>query len=178
MTQKSPSRQFLVGVFAERPDRVGWLMLGYGLVFGAGVTVWSVALPSMPVKRALRISLTAMGCVCGGLLIFNHSGTLPAHVRWLICVVTAVCVMLESGFTPAALTLLAGAVGAKAGRGAAMGVYSTLLGVGAIGGSVLAAILGQWLAVDGLIYGTVVMAAIALVLLNRLRPDEAVDARQ
>ena len=34
-----------------------------------------------------------------------------------------VCVMLESGFTPAALSLLAGAIGAQAGRGAAMGIY-------------------------------------------------------
>ena len=32
--------------------------------------------------------------------------------------------MVESGFTPAALSLLASAVGAHTGRGAAMGIYS------------------------------------------------------
>jgi len=35
---------------------------------------------------------------------------------------TALCIMIESGFTPAALSLLAGAIGAQAGRGAAMGI--------------------------------------------------------
>ena len=132
----------------------------------------------MPIKRALRISLVAMLWVCVGLLAFNHSGTLPVVLRWLIGVATALCIMVESGFTPAALALLAGVVGAQAGRGAAMGIYSMLVGVGAIGGSLLAATLGQWLAVDGLIYGTLAMATIALMLLNRLHPEEAVHARR
>jgi MFS family permease len=178
MTEKSNGGQFIAGVFADRPDRVGWLLLGYALVFGAGVTIWSVVLPRMPIKRALRISLVAMLWVCVGLLAFNHSGTLPVVLRWLIGVATALCIMVESGFTPAALALLAGVVGAQAGRGAAMGIYSMLVGVGAIGGSLLAATLGQWLAVDGLIYGTLAMATIALMLLNRLHPEEAVHARR
>jgi MFS family permease len=176
MTEKSKTGQFIAGVFAEQPDRVGWLLLGYALVFGTGVTIWSVILPRVPVKRALRISLVAMLWVCAGLLMFNHSGALPAAWRWLIGVATALCIMVESGFTPAALALLASAVGGQAGRGAAMGIYSMLLGLGAIGGSLLAATLGQWLKVDGLIYGTLAMAAIALVLLNRLHPEEAVRA--
>ena len=178
MTQKSKTGQFIAGVFADQPDRVGWLLLGYALVFGTGVTIWSVILPRVPVKRALRISLVSMFWVCAGLLMFNHSGTLPAELRWLIGAATAVCIMVESGFTPAALALLAGVVGAQAGRGAAMGIYSMLLGIGAIGGSLLAATLGQWLAVDGLIYGTLAMAAIALVLLTRLHPEEAVHVRR
>jgi hypothetical protein len=37
--------------------------------------------------------------------------------------------MVESGFTPAALAFLAGVVGAQAGRGAAMGIYSMMLGI-------------------------------------------------
>ena len=52
--------------------------------------------------------------------------------------VIAVLIMIESGFTPAALSLLAGAVGPGVGRGAAMGIYSFLLSVGALIGSVLA----------------------------------------
>ena len=53
--------------------------------------------------------------------------------------------MVDSGFTPAALALLAGAIGAQAGRGAAMGIYSVLLSVGAIGGSLMAAVLALFL---------------------------------
>lgn len=176
LTQKSKTGQFIAGVFAERPERVGWLLLVYALVFGTGVAIWSVVLPRVPVKRALRISLVAMLWVCAGLLMFNHSGSLPDVLRWLIGAATALCIMVESGFTPAALALLASVVGSQAGRGAAMGIYSMLLGVGAIGGSVLAATLGQWFAVDGLIYGTLAMAVLALVLLNRLHPEEALYA--
>jgi MFS family permease len=81
--------------------------------------------------------------------------------------------MVESGFTPAALSLLAGAIGAQAGRGAAMGIYSVLLSIGAIVGSLLAAALGQAFAVDGLIYSTFAMAIVALFFVRWLRLDLA-----
>ena len=123
----------------------------------------------IPVVRVLPIALIAMFAVCGGLLLLNHSGGLPPEARWTIGVVTALCIMVESGFTPAALSLLAQALGAKAGRGAAMGVYSVLLSVGAIVGSLAAAELGKRLEVDGLIYGTAAMAAIAITILGRLK---------
>jgi len=86
--------------------------------------------------------------------------------------------MVESGFTPAALTLLAGAIGVRAGRGAAMGIYSVLLSIGAIFGSLLAATLGRWFAIDGLIYGTLAMAGVALPLLSLLSPAEVALARE
>jgi MFS family permease len=83
--------------------------------------------------------------------------------------------MVESGFTPAALSLLAGAVGAHTGRGAAMGIYSALLSIGAIGGSLLAAVLGSRFSMDGLIYGTLAMAVVAMALLGRLHQAEVID---
>ena len=172
LTQQTRGSQFLAGVFADQPERVGWMLLGYSLVFGVGVTAWSIILPRMPVLRALRISLVAMFAVCIGLLLLNHSAGRGIAVRWALGAVTAVCIMVESGFTPAALSLLAGAVGAQAGRGAAMGIYSVLLSIGAIAGSLAAAELGNRFAVDGLIYGTVGMAAVALALLGRLHPAE------
>jgi MFS family permease len=174
LTQKIQRGQFLAGIFADQPERVGWLMLGYALVFGAGVSAWSVVLPRMPILRALRIALSAMSAVCVGLFLLNHSGNWTEGIRWVIGVVTALCIMVESGFTPAALSLLAGAIGAQAGRGAAMGIYSMLLSIGAIGGSLLAAALGNRFAVDGLIYGTLGMAVIAMALLVRLDQRETI----
>ncbi len=91
----------------------------------------------MPILRALRINLVAMFVVCVGLFLLNHSGGQSYGLRWAIGVASAICVMVESGFTPAALSLLAGAIGAQAGRGAPMGIYSVLLSMGAIGGSLL-----------------------------------------
>jgi MFS family permease len=177
LTQKVQRKQFLADIFADQPERVGWLLLGYSLVFGAGVSAWSVILPRMSMLRALRINLAAMFAVCVGLLLLNHSGGQSQAVRWGIGIASALCVMVESGFTPAALSLLAGAVGAQAGRGAAMGIYSVLLSIGAIAGSLIAAALGNRFAVDGLIYGTLAMAVIAMALLGRLQAVGVVDAR-
>ena len=111
---------------------------------------------------------------CLGLLLLNYSGDRSYAVRWAIGVATAICVMVESGFTPAALSLLAGAVGAHTGRGAAMGIYSALLSIGAIGGSLLAAVLGNRFFMDGLIYGTLAMAVVAMALLGRPHQAEVV----
>src|SRR5262249_49863091 len=104
--------------------------------------------------------------VCGEFFLFNHLGS--ATARWIVGIGTAMTIMVESGFTPAALALLAAAIGAQAGRGAAMGIYSVLLSVGGIVGSLIAAALGGRFAVDGLIYGTLGMAILALVFVRRL----------
>jgi predicted MFS family arabinose efflux permease len=169
LTHRGGGKQFLDGIFSNQPERIGWLLLGYSLIFGIGVTAWSIVLPRMTEQRALRIALVAMVGVCLGLYLLNHSGDESSAVRWAIGTLSALCIMVESGFTPAALSLLAGAIGAHAGRGAAMGIYSVLLGIGAIVGSLLAAVLGQEFAVDGLIYSTFAMAVIALFFVRWLR---------
>lgn len=178
LTQKARGHQFLAGVFAGQPERVGWLLLGYSLVFATGVTCWSLVLPRMTEERALRIALVAMVGVCLGLFLLNHSEAGQPLARLIIGALTALCIMIESGFTPAALSLLSGSIGAQAGRGAAMGVYSVLLSVGAIAGSLLAAGLGQVLAVDGLIYGTLGMAFVAFVFVRWLSPNELLRAER
>jgi MFS family permease len=166
LTRRSQSSQFLDGVFVDRPERVGWVLLGYSLIFGLGVTAWSFVLPRMPLERALRITLVAMLIVCGQFFLLNHTESEKA--RWIIGIITALSIMVESGFTPAALALLAGAIGAQAGRGAAMGIYSVLLSVGAILGSLVAAVMGSRFAVDGLIYGTLAMAILAFAFVRRM----------
>jgi len=52
-----------------------------------------------------------------------------------------------------------------------MGIYSVLLSIGAIAGSLLAAALGRRFLVDGLIYGTFALALIALALLKPFDED-------
>jgi len=176
LTHKSQTNQFLDGVFVEHPERVGWVLLGYSIIFGIGVTAWSFVLPRIPLQRVLRTTLVAMLLVCGEFLFFNHVGTNLA--RWIVGILIAVTIMIESGFTPAALALLANAIGAQAGRGAAMGIYSVLLSVGAIMGSLIAAGLGRRFAVDGLIYGTLAMAVVALLFVQRLEIGRAIAAAE
>ena len=71
-------------------------------------------------------------------------------LRWAVTAFTALLVMVESGFTPAALVWLAGTLRSGSGKGAAMGIYSVLLSLGAIGGSLLAGELGRMWQMDGL----------------------------
>ncbi len=177
LTRQPLTPQFLDGVFATDPGRVGWTLLGYSIVFGTGVAAWSRVLPRMALPRALRVTLLAMLAASGELLVFNHIES--ATARWLLGAATALTIMIESGFSPAALALLAGALRADAGRGgAAMGVYSALLGVGALLGSLLAAALGAAFGVDGLIYGTAALAVVALLALQRLAPNARTGERE
>ncbi len=168
LMNRSDGSQALAGLFADNPSGLGWLLFVYALVFGSGVLAWSRVLPRIELPRALRVSLLAMLGVSAGLLLLNHMGDQPLRLRWMLTAVIAALIMVESGFTPAALSLLAGAVGPGVGRGAAMGIYSFLLSLGALGGSVLAGIAGRWLAIDGLTYATLGLALVALALLPRL----------
>jgi MFS family permease len=168
MTKRPSGSQYLDGIFANSPTEVGWLLLGYSAVFGAGVFGWSFLLPRMRIRSAMRVCLLAMVPVCLGLFIINHSAQASAPIRWSITAVTALLIMVESGFTPAALAWLAQSLGPKSGKGAAMGIYSVLLSIGAIGGSLLAGALGKALSVDGLLLGTVLLAACALLLLHKV----------
>ena len=177
MTKKPSGSQYLDGIFANNPTHVGWLLLGYAAVFGAGVFGWSFLLPRMQIRSAMRICLLAMVPVCLGLFAINHSAHIAEPVRWSITAATALLIMVESGFTPAALTWLAQSLGFGTGKGAAMGIYSVLLSVGAIGGSLMAGVLGKLLSIDGLLLGTVGLAVCALLLLHNatdlaFKPDE------
>src|SRR5262249_14302377 len=51
LTQRSQAGQFMAGLYADRPEQVGWVLLGYSLVFGAGVTAWSFVLPHVSLNR-------------------------------------------------------------------------------------------------------------------------------
>jgi MFS family permease len=177
MTRRPHRDQYLDGIFANNPTHVGWLLLGYSAVFGIGIFGWSFILPRMQIRSAMRICLLAMVPVCFGLFTINHSAHASAPVRWSISAATALLIMVESGFTPAALAWLAQSLGPISGKGAAMGIYSVLLSIGAIGGSLMAGTLAKALSVDGLLLGTVLLAACALLLLHHVtdlavRPSE------
>lgn len=168
LTQHDRTGQYLVGLFAANPARVGWLLLGYSAVFASGVLLWSLVLTPARLLGSLHIALFAMLAVCACLFALNHSTEWTHASRASLVVGTAVLIMIESGFTPTALTCLAQALSAVRGKGAAMGIYSLLLGIGAAMGSLLAAALSTLWQVDGLLLGTVLLALVALVLLSRI----------
>ena len=73
LTQKVRDGQFFTGIFADHPEHIGWLLLGYSAVFGAGISAWSVILPRIPSIKVLRIGLVAMFVVCVGLFLLTPS---------------------------------------------------------------------------------------------------------
>lgn len=170
-TQKRATSQYLDGLFAANPTHIGWMLLGYSAVFSAGVLCWSFVLPHLPVRTAMKISLIAMPFACVGLYAINHSLGWSSGTRIAVLIATSLIVMIESGFTPAALSWLAKSLIGSDGKGVAMGIYSVLLGVGAIAGSLLAGWLGSILRLDGLLLGTMILAVFSLVLLHRVAED-------
>jgi MFS family permease len=170
LTHRTGSHQYIAGLYADNPSAVGWLLLGYSIVFAAGLIGWSQFLPRMSAHRAMQVALLAMLAVCAGIGLLNNSSDYSTLARWMIGACTAALIMVESGFTPAALVWLTAALGPQAGRGAAMGAYSVMLGVGTIVGSFLAAALAPRFAVDGLLVATFAMALLGLWFLRGLTP--------
>lgn len=170
LTHRSGGRQYIPGLYADEPSAVGWLLLGYSMVFAAGLIGWSRFLPRMSAHRAMQVALLAMLAVCIGIGLVNYSSGYSMWVRSTISTCTAALIMVESGFTPAALVWLTGALGPQTGRGTAMGAYSVMLGVGTIVGSLLAAALAPRFAVDGLLVATFAMALLGLWFLRGLTP--------
>ncbi len=173
MTSPSPTNrtQFFDGLYASDPRHFGWVLLVYALLFATGVIGWSVALARVGIHRAMLISLATMLPVCLGFYLVNHAGAASAGYRWTIGIGTALLILVETGFTPAALSWLAGLLHGGLSKGSAMGIYSVLLSVGAIVGSLMAGWLGQSLRFDGLLLGTVALAIAGLILMARIPKD-------
>src|SRR5205085_4853184 len=106
LADRTAANQFLSGVFADDPRRVGWATFGFAVIFGTGIVVWSFILPRVNMFNAMKVSLAGMMGTCLGLYLINHSGPGENAWRWAAGVFASVCVMVVSGFTPAALSML------------------------------------------------------------------------
>ncbi|MBK8940942.1 MAG: MFS transporter [Polyangiaceae bacterium] len=155
---KLPERsatQALVGGFSG--SEVGAVFAVWGGTFLVGALAWSALGGRVPRRAALSASLLAMLGVLGCLFAANR-GAGP----WVLFLAGA-CVVVESGFTPVALSHLAEVTREGGERGAAMGVYSLLLGLGQlIGGLVGAPVVARW-QMDGMLALSAALAGIALV---------------
>jgi MFS family permease len=168
--------QYLDGLFAQRPVALGWLFAGYAATFAAGLGGWAMVLGRVGPARALRIALLAMLAVSAVLFMLNRCQSCAPSARTGLVVLAALLVMIESGFTPAALSWLSASVGAQRAPGAAMGIYTVLFSVGGGLGALLAGALARAGGMDGLLFGTTALAILAWVSLPRMR-DATLDAR-
>ena len=154
------SGQYLTGRFT--PRQVGMILLVYAITFALGVTLWGLVLARMDRLRALRISLIAMLFVCLWLFLLNRPYIWTGRLHMLVLPLAGLSVFIGSGFTPAALSYLADVVAKKEGRGSAMGLYTFLFGLGNLLGAALGGLLAHRYAFNGLVLGTVMLAAVAL----------------
>ena len=163
--------QLLMGGFEPIQISLG-LMVG-GLLFFAGLIYWGNKF-----KDLRRTTIILYGVGGGALLVIgavgiNHSANLPAFVVLILGALAAFGLFVLAGATPAAIGLLADVTEAYPDdRGAIMGLYSVFLGLGQIGGSLIAGVAATALGLDGIFFASMALLVLAVVPLVFLRRHE------
>jgi MFS family permease len=118
---------------------------GFGLLFLAGMGLWMLVLTRLRRTTVMFIGLGGLIVSVTGLTLINGLAENIAHVPdstkpllLFLLFVVVLGVLLLSGFTPASLTHLAAISELLPGkRGAVMGLYSVVMGVGQLLGAFL-----------------------------------------
>ncbi|HET9851894.1 MAG TPA: MFS transporter [Candidatus Limnocylindrales bacterium] len=165
------SDQLLMGGF--RPEQISVGLAVAGLLFFAGLLYWGSRF-----KNLRRTTIILYGVGGGALLVvaavgINHSSSLPTAVLLVLGALAVAGLFVLAGATPAAIGLLADVTEAyPEDRGAIMGLYSVFLGLGQIGGSLIAGGAATALGLDGIFVASLVLLVLAVVPLLFLRRHE------
>lgn len=163
--------QLLMGGFEPLQISIG-LAVG-GLVFFAGLIYWGNRF-----KSIRRTTIIMYGLGGGALLVvaavaINHSGGLNDLWRLAFAAPAVFGLFVLAGATPAAIGLLADVTEAYPDdRGAIMGLYSVFLGLGQIGGSLIAGFAATALGLDGILAASLLLLVLAVAPLVLLRRHE------
>jgi MFS family permease len=163
--------QLLMGGFEPLQISIG-LTVG-GLLFFAGLIYWGNRF-----KTLRRTTIILYGLGGGALLVaaavaINHSAGLADVWRLVFAAPAVLGLFVLAGATPAAIGLLADVTEAYPDdRGAIMGLYSVFLGLGQIGGSLIAGFAATALGLDGILVASLVLLILAVVPLVALRRHE------
>ena len=120
-------------------------------------------------RRTLFIGTAGMLQVALVIFAINHT---PLHERALVwgwLFLLGIGLLLESGLTPAGLAYLADiSEGYAQDRGAIMGVYSVLLGLGQLLGGWLGGPFAEWRGIDGMVVLTLLLVGVTAITIWRL----------
>lgn len=142
--------QLLVGDLG--PAVAGAIFTAFALIFSGGIVLWGIVLPRMRESTAMLVALAGGILVCAALYLLNHTPAAQLLPIALLGLLLAAALLVLSGFTPAALTILVRLAERNAAdRGAVMGAYSVLLGVGQFAGGAIGGLFAARSGVDGLI---------------------------
>jgi len=168
--------QWLTGSFSG-----SGLGLAFALSAGAfmgGIYLWGMAIGTRSKTTIMLFTLAGLYWVCGALYLINHTGQVGGMQTPALTSLYLFGILIASGFTPAALAYLADLSEEMAShRGAVMGLYSVILGLGQLLGGALGGPFAQFRGVDGLILLTAILTTGALAAVVVLRGSEGKATR-
>ena len=155
---KLPERsatQALVGGFTG--GEIGLIFAAWGGTFLVGILLWSFGGAHIKRRTTLAIALVGMLGVVLSLALAN------AGVGIWVLFLAGFFVVVEAGFTPAALAHLADITQKHDNaRGSALGLYSLVLGTGQLLGSIIGSPCAAHWQMNGVLALTAVLAVISL----------------
>jgi MFS family permease len=163
--------QLLVGHFNSQ--EAGNIRAVYAVFFVLGIAGWSFIYASMRKTTVMLIGVGGLFLTCVVMFLLNHQPGLNAPLVLPLAVLLVASIIVQSGFTPAALAHLADITQGHAdNRGAIMGLYSVFLGLGQFLGASLGGPFVDWQGADGMVLATALLGVVAGGLLFRLRSRE------
>ncbi|MGB8647920.1 MAG: MFS transporter [Anaerolineae bacterium] len=149
---------------------VGGIIL---IFFTTGILLWSLIVSRFRRTSLMLFCTLGLPVVVAALLMVNHAPGFDAPLLRVYLGIAAIALMIVSGFTPAALTYLADLTEhSPVNRGAIMGLYTVLFGLGQFSGEVLGGPFGDWQGIDGLLVLTFVLGLVATGTIFWLRHTE------
>jgi|GEM_PF-264069 len=167
--------QLLYGGFGKGDATM--IIGAYGLVFLIGMGLWMLFIPNMRRTTVMLIGNIGLIVIVALMTLYNGLAENPATISdgsktliFFTLPILALAVFLQSGFTPASLTHLAAISETLPGkRGAVMGLYSVLLGVGQLMGTWLGGVFVDLGGFYGLMIYSAVLGVISLMSVLYMR---------
>ncbi|WP_161977902.1 MFS transporter [Dictyobacter kobayashii] len=167
--------QLLYGGFSK--DIATLIFGGFGLFFLAGMGVWMLVLPRLRRTTIMMIGLIGLGLCVISLTAINGLGEnlsmLSDSARttlWVLLSVVVFGIVLLSGFTPASLTQMASISERMRGkRGAVMGLYSVVLGLGQLIGASIGGLAVDLAGFYGLMGFSAILGVLSLISVIYMR---------
>jgi len=177
---------FTAGIFTDKSTGFDQLLVGsfdslgagnlrslYALIFVLGILFWSVFFPQIKKTTVMLIGTGGLFLTCLFLYLLNHQPSFDAPLVIPLALLIMVSIVIQSGFTPAALTHLADITEEHSNdRGAIMGMYSVFFGIGQFLGAAIGGPFVGWKGVDGIVIVTALLGVVSLFTLLLLFANE------
>lgn len=171
LTGEERTGQHLAGTFGGAGLSLAFT--GIGAAFLIGIYLWGMAMGARRRTTIMLVTLPGIFIISATLWAINHAMAAEDGGTSVLVLLLALGLMVASGFTPAALAYLADLSEEAAHlRGAIMGLYSVMLGLGQLIGGAVGGPFAEIGGIDGLVLFTAILGAIATAVVLILRRYE------